>query len=302
MSTTYLASLREIARALGGEVSGSQANAPGPGHGPRNRSLSVRLSASSSDEFIVHSFAGDDWRDCRDYVRERLGLPADGWKRDRPRGAPTPRRPAVNHDDEPATEHAKARWLWLQRRPIAGTIAETYLRKARGYGGAIPATPGFMPARGEHAPALIAAFGMPAEPEPGKLAIADADVMAVQLVKLKPDGSGKADVGPNKIIVGKGALGSPIVLAPPNDLLGLAICEGIEDALSIHEATGLGAWASGGAGRMPALADAVPDYIDCVTVIADDDDAGHRHAPDLAARLKARGFETILKFLRARPS
>ena len=77
------------------------------------------------------------------------------------------------------------------------------------------------------------------EPEPAVLSIADADVRAVQLVKLKPDG-GKADVEPNKIIIGKGALGSPIVLAPPNDLLGLAICEGIEDGLSVYEATGLG--------------------------------------------------------------
>lgn len=84
----------------------------------------------------------------------------------------------------------------------------------------------------------MAAFGMPIEPEPGVLAIADNAVMAVQLVKLRPDGSGKADIKPNKIIIGQGALGSPIVLAPPNDLLGLAITEGIDDPLSIHEATG----------------------------------------------------------------
>ena len=105
---------------------------------------------------------------------------------------------------------------------------------------------------------------------------------AVQLVKLKPDGSDKADVELTKIIVGKGALGSPVVVAPPNDLLGLAIAEGIEDALSIDEATGLGSWASGGAGRMPALADTVPDYIDCVTVFGDDDDVGRRNATELA--------------------
>ena len=48
------------------------------------------------------------------------------------------------------------------------------------------------------------------------------------------------------------------MLAPMNDLLGLAITEGVEDALSIHAATGLGAWAAGAASRLPALADAVP--------------------------------------------
>ena len=41
--------------------------------------------------------------------------------------------------------------------------------------------------------------------------------------------------------------GAPIVLAPLTDALGLAITEGIEDALSVHEATGLGVWAAGSA-------------------------------------------------------
>jgi hypothetical protein len=165
------------------------------------------------------------------------------------------------------------------------------LRRARGYGGAIPATLAFLPARGDHAPALIAAFGIATEPEPGALAIADADVRAVQLVKLKPDGTGKADVEPKKIIIGRGALGSPIACAPPNDLLGLAICEGLENALSVHEATCLGAWASGPAGRMPALANAVPGYINFVTIAADYDRDGLRYAHALSQALDKRGIK-----------
>ena len=292
--------LRSIARALGGEVSGDQTLAPGPGHGKRDRSLSIKLSADDSEGFVVHSHAGDDWIKCRDYVRERLRLPKDGWKKERSRTRT--REAPQKHPDDDKAEREKARWFWRRRRPITGTIAETYLREARGYHGVIQATLGFLPARNGHEPALIAAFGMTTEPEPGVLAISDDAVMAVQLIKLKLDGSGKADVEPNKLIIGRGALGSPIVVAPPNDLNGLTICEGVEDALSIHEATGLGAWASGGAGRMPAFAKTVPDYIDCVTVIADDDDAGRRHASELVARLRKRGFETILKFPRARSS
>jgi Toprim domain len=172
-----------------------------------------------------------------------------------------------------------------------GPVPEHYLRKARGYGAPIPATLGFLPPSGAYPPAMIAAFGMATEPEPGVLVIDDADVKAVQLIKLKPDGGGKADVEPNKIIIGKGALGSPIVLAPPNDLLGLAICEGVEDALSVHEATGLGAWASGGATRMPALAVAVPDYIDLVIIVADRDPAGVKGTDGLADGLRRRGIK-----------
>jgi hypothetical protein len=68
--------LRQIARALGGEVHGRQVLAPGPGHAARDRSLAVKPQPSAPDGFLVYSHAGDDWRECRDYVRERLGLPA----------------------------------------------------------------------------------------------------------------------------------------------------------------------------------------------------------------------------------
>jgi hypothetical protein len=68
--------LRDIACVLGGEVSGDQVLAPGPGHSRKDRSLSVKLSPDAPDGFIVHSFSGDDPIACKDYVRQRLGLPA----------------------------------------------------------------------------------------------------------------------------------------------------------------------------------------------------------------------------------
>ena len=192
-----------------------------------------------------------------------------------------------------AKRSSKACWLWSKRKPIGGTIAEVYLREARGYTGQmIPATLGYLPARGEHTPAMISAFGMPVESEPGQLAIADADLRGIHITKLKPDGSDKAGTEADKIMIGM-SIGSPIVLAPVNDLLGLAIAEGIEDALSAHEATGLGAWASGSASRLAALADAVPSYIEAVTIMVDDDDDGRRHAGALRERLIVRGINEV---------
>jgi 5S rRNA maturation endonuclease (ribonuclease M5) len=67
-------SLEEIARALDGEISGGQVAAPGPGHSHGDRSLSVTLSENHPG-YIVHSFAGDDPILCKDYVRDRLGMP-----------------------------------------------------------------------------------------------------------------------------------------------------------------------------------------------------------------------------------
>jgi hypothetical protein len=66
----------EVARKLGGEVRGEKVVAPGPGHSPRDRSLTVILDPKAPGGFVVHSFSPrDDWRSCRDHVWEKLGLP-----------------------------------------------------------------------------------------------------------------------------------------------------------------------------------------------------------------------------------
>lgn len=185
----------------------------------------------------------------------------------------------------------KARWLWAQRQPIAGTDAEIYLREARGYGGPLPGTLGFLPGRGDHPPAMIAAFGLTSEPEPGVVQVRPEDVCGVHITRLAPGGRGKAKgEGPDKIMIGR-SMGFPIVLAPANDLLGLAIAEGIEDCLSVHEATDLGAWAAGAASRLPALAAAIPFYVECVTIMVDDDPDGRRYAGELAELMERRKIE-----------
>jgi hypothetical protein len=91
--------LRSIARALGGTVCNGEVLAPGPGHSRKDQSLSVKLNRAAPDGFIVHSFANDDPIVCKDYVREKCGLPAFGSNRnDKPteikHAAPT--RPVVD--------------------------------------------------------------------------------------------------------------------------------------------------------------------------------------------------------------
>jgi hypothetical protein len=136
---------------------------------------------------------------------------------------------------------------------------------------------------------MIAAFGLATEPEPGALAIEYGAVRGVHLTRLARGGSGKAGTHNGKIMIGH-SIGCPIVLAPPNDLLGIIIAEGTEDALSAHEATGLGAWAAGSASRLPMLADAIPAYIEHVTVLIDNDPDGQRYGAELAKRLNQRAY------------
>jgi hypothetical protein len=283
---------RSITKALGGRWCGSYGLARCPTHDDRSPSLKVRNDARKYDGIDVVCFAGCDWQNVKAELRRQnlLDGVADA-RRSLPR-SPSPMAPSADQDHA-KRQLDKARWLWQRRKPMAGSPAERYLRVARHYRGFLPGL-GFLPAsKPEHHPAMIAAFGLPDEPDPDVLSLRDTEVRGVHLTLLRPDGSGKADTAPNKIIVGP-SLGFPIVLAPINDGLGLAITEGVEDALSVHQATGLGVWAAGSASRLPALADVVPDYADCITIFGDADDAGQKGARELSERLTGRGLHVEL--------
>lgn len=186
--------------------------------------------------------------------------------------------------------------IWARRLPLAGTPGERYLRDCRGCPPPYPATMGFLPARGAHAPAVVSAFALAEEPAPGVLAVPGARLAGLHLIRLRPDGSGKASLAdgrPARIMLGR-SLGAPIVLAPMSDRLDLFLCEGVETGLSLHLATGAGVWAAGAAARLPALADAVPAYAQSIVIAAEDDVAGRTNARHLRQRLSARGLAAEL--------
>jgi hypothetical protein len=115
--------IRTIARIMGGEVIGrARANVPGPNHSRKDRSLSIRLSADG--RLTVHSWSGDSWQNCSDYVRTKLGL-ADDW---RPNNT-------LSHDNtgDDGTRRKKAALkIWADCIDPRGTQVETYLRDHRG--------------------------------------------------------------------------------------------------------------------------------------------------------------------------
>jgi phage/plasmid primase-like uncharacterized protein len=184
--------------------------------------------------------------------------------------------------------------LWRKAARIDRTPADLYLG-ARGFVPPYPATLGYLPGLGDHPHALIAALGLPNEPEPGLLRIPDAAVRAVHLTRLDPTGTKRLKTDDAKIIVGQGGLGFPVAVTPISDGLGLLIAEGIENALSLGLSLGLGAWASCGHTRMPALASAVPSHIVAVTIVADPEPEARASACALAERLERRGFNVIVK-------
>jgi hypothetical protein len=193
-------------------------------------------------------------------------------------------------------QRRKAQWLYAAASELTGTVAETYLREARGIQPPYPKLLRFLaPQKPAHHPALVTPFGQPREIFSGRYAIVPIAIRGVHLTLLKQDGSGKDqnEDGQSKLMIGPSS-GFPLPLWPPNDLLGLAVCEGLEDALSVHAVTGLGCWASGSAGRLPALAAQIPAYIEHVRIFQDADKSGRRGACELLERLSERGIEASI--------
>jgi hypothetical protein len=269
----------DIARALNGHRTGSQWIAHCPAHEDKRPSLAVR--DGDNGRVLVRCHTGCDQRDVIDALKA-----LDLWETPE-RSAPY--RPRPRPAAKPETDNrAKARWLWQRSQPIQGTLAEIYLRRERGISCPLPATLRFLPGNDRYPPAMIAPFVIPHEYEPGKLSVSGNQIDAIHITRLTSDGRKHPDE-PNKKMLAS-PRGLPIVLAPMNDLLGLAVTEGIEDALSVHQATGLGAWTAGSAPRLPALAEAVPAYTDLVTIVADADTTGTNYSAQLAELLDARNI------------
>ena len=155
--------LADIDALTGGKIGTFDLPCPkcGPGrHTPQNRKRAVLRVWRTETGFASYKCA-------------RCGL--EGYARDANASATRPER-VRNAQAEiaaPAEQLRKARFLWSRRQPAEGSPVERYLRQARGYGGPIPASIGYLPpAKPEHHPAMIAAFAWPIdEPEPGLLAI-----------------------------------------------------------------------------------------------------------------------------------
>jgi Toprim domain len=121
--------LLSIARALGGRICGrNRVLCPGPGHNRCDRSLSVTL---HGDELVVHSFAGDDWRECKDYVTRTLALPKpqpSSNRSDRQVSGEQRQRQAQEDLEDELARTRIARSLWDRGIDARGTDGEHYLR------------------------------------------------------------------------------------------------------------------------------------------------------------------------------
>jgi len=112
------------------------------------------------------------------------------------------------------------------------------------------------------------------------------NAMGLHRTFLRPDGSGKADVPSNKMMLGP-ASGGAVRFGPDQPIIALA--EGIETALSISRASRLTVWATLSTSGMKGLILPPAPVAEVVVICADHDDAGLAAAEATAARLEAEG-------------
>ena len=266
-----------IARALGGRKSGSGWVACCPAHHDRDPSLSLRDSPDGT--VLVHCHAGCKQDDVITVLRS-CGLwahHADRRLKHMARAAPEPRSEDKGvAQDEMRRSEAAAR-LWRTALPAQGTAVEDYLR-SRGITVPIPGSLRFRP-RLKHPSGSV---------WPGMVALVTRDIdgqaVAVHRTFLAPDGSGKAPVDPQKMMLGPCRGGAVRLAAAAEQLL---VGEGIETCLAAMQATGSPVWAALSTPGLRTLD--LPPEVREVTILADGDDPGEEAARCAALRWAREG-------------
>lgn len=265
-------------------------NAPG-------RSLFVRLKGDTDGRSAAGKWvdaANGEHGDLLDIIRVRCGLSSFGDVLDEarrflnsPRLGSSP--PPKNHTQfTPTASPESARCLFHMSRPIAGTLAETYLRHRGITGfhetGALRYNPRCYYRLDRHSPtqtfpALIAA-------------ITDASgvLTGVQRTWLDPSGEDKAEIETPRRAIGQ-LRGNGVRFGRVNDIM--AAGEGVETTLSMRCALPrLPMIAALSANNLAGLL--LPSTLRRLYIARDDDAAGDDASDQLAQRASSAGVETIV--------
>jgi hypothetical protein len=184
------------------------------------------------------------------------------------------------------------RYSWRGARPIAGTLAETYLtarklhfddpegrvlRFARSRARKHPVTE-----RIEYHPALLCALS---DAESG-------DQCGLVNIYLQPHGRDRLRDKKGKTCTGRP--GSAVIMLSEfgEPVSGLVLCEGVETGIAIFQAELRPIWACGPAGTLATFP--VLEGIEALTIAADADKPGRRAAETLAARWSSHGREVVI--------
>jgi hypothetical protein len=275
----HCSSAREVTLKLGGRWHGRYGTAPCPVCQPeRRRDQNALTVADGQRGLLLHcKKSGCDFRAI---------LAAAGLRCDKD-PAPDVRWIAQRRAEARAQAEKRAmaaKQLWAETQPIAGTPAETYLRR-RGISCALPDTLRFHP-RCFHGPSQSRWPAMVALVEGG-------EGFAVHRTYLRPDGSGKAGLaGGDKLMLGATAGGAVRLSGGASRLV---VAEGIESALSLLCGLLAGpatVWAALSTSGMRSLR--LPANPSRLLIACDGDLPGREAAHALATQAHALGWSVAL--------
>lgn len=192
---------------------------------------------------------------------------------------PDPKAAAQEDEAERKRKIALARRIWGECVSPFGTILENYIA-ARGLAGVV------LPPTIRFHPALWQAEACAKMPAMVGAVVREGKIVGIHRTFLRPDGSGKAQVGSSKMMLGACRGGHVWIDAPGPKL---AVAEGIETALTIRKACpSLPVWAALSRGNMgAAIPKGVREVILCVDMDETDRAAAERDIQK-AARLLAQ--------------
>jgi putative DNA primase/helicase len=263
-----------IAEALNSRRSGKGWMARCPAHPDITPSLSIN--ETPTRKVLVKCFAGCSQAEVIAALRRRGLWPG------RNRRMAIDATPVVQKDDTHRLAHSNecseiALGLWRSSVPAEGTLAETYLA-SRGIFLPVPDALRFNRAlrhpSGGYWPAMMALVTHGVDGTP----------LAVLRTFLARDGSGKAPVEPERMMLGP-CRGGVARLGDPGEVL--LVGEGIETCLAAMQATGHPAWAALSTSGLKGLE--LPREVRHVIVAADGDAAGEAAACQCAHRWQREG-------------
>jgi hypothetical protein len=294
----------EIARALADRIAALASDLLPNGHregqewcvgnvrGEPGSSLKIRLTGKKAG--IWSDFATGEAGDTLDLVRAVLGIDmaealrwARRWLGVADGKAELPRRPAPKQI-EPEPDADNWRKPWEYARPIAGTLAATYLAGRKlWFDDPIGQVLRYAARRArknpdgvlEYHPAMLCALSD----------VRTGDQVGIINIYLRPDGHDRIRDRKGKTAKGHTKGAAVMLLAFDEPTMGLVICEGPETGIALFQREVKPVWACGGAGNLASFP--VLGGIECLTVAADPGAVGQGAAEQVAARWREAGRE-----------
>ncbi len=255
--------LGPIALALNGEVRGNRIIAPSPGRAASDRSMVVIVDPARPADFYIYACDGP-LTAAKAMVAEKLKL--------------------ILPVQQPAAERtAAAMRIWAETVPAEGTLVETYLQ-SRWINLAPPPVLRFHPGlwhgpSGSEWPAMVAL-----------VTTVDDRPVAIHRTYLRRDGTDKAPVDPDKMVLGP-ISGCAVRLSPATDEL--VVGEGIETCLSGTVIFDVPTWSALSVPGLKALV--LPSVVRRIVILADSGDEGEEAAYRAACRWRAEGRKVSIK-------